>query len=189
MQSQQAWTISQHLASPLWQVMQQPSLVFSHVQWQQHRLMLQIWMPFQVQQHEQVPWQRAWQRFCSVAAAMASSHLQWILQPVLVFSNFSVQRGTTQMFGAGAVPWFGCAAAGMAPVAKALRLERSNTALDITELLWVRASVNSCRRGRRVLLIQLLTETRDLWDDQSATPASERCMPPEAGRLSAFALW
>jgi hypothetical protein len=39
--------------------MQQPSLVFSHVQWQQHRLVLQIWTPFQVQQHEQVPWLRA----------------------------------------------------------------------------------------------------------------------------------
>ena len=116
--------------------MQQPSLVFSHVQWQQHRLMLQIWMPFHVQQQEHVPWLRAWQRFCSVAAAMASSHLQWILQPVFVFSNFSVHRGTTQMFGvAGEIPGVGCEAAGMAPVAKALRLERSNVALDIPALL------------------------------------------------------
>jgi hypothetical protein len=118
--------------------MQQPSLVFSHVQWQQHRLMLQIWMPFQVQQHEQVPWLKAWQRFCKVAAATASSHLQWILQPVLVFSNFSVHRGTTQMFGAAAAPWVGWEAAGMAPVAKALRLERSNTALDIRSTPFVK---------------------------------------------------
>jgi hypothetical protein len=130
-QSQQAWTISQHLASPLEHVMQHPSLVFSHVVWQQQRLMLQTWMPFQVQQHEQVPWQRAWQRFCRVAAATESSHLQWILQPVFVFSNFSVQRGTTQTFGAAGAPGVGCKAAGIAPVAKALRLERSNTALDI----------------------------------------------------------
>jgi hypothetical protein len=135
MQSQQAWTISQHFASPLWQVMQQPSLVFSHVQWQQQRLMLQHWMPFQVQQHEHVPWHRAWQRFCSVAAATASSHLQWILQPVLVFSNFSVHRGTMQTLGAPGVA-IGCGAAGMAPVAKALRVERSSVALDIANSFW-----------------------------------------------------
>jgi hypothetical protein len=88
----------------------------------------------------------------------------------LVFSNFSVQRGTTQMFGAVAAPWVGCAAAGMAPVAKALRLERSNTALDITELLLMLESVISGRRGWRLLLIQFQTESRDLWDVQSATP-------------------
>ena len=41
MQSQQAWIISQHLASPLVQVMQQPSFVFSHLQCPQHRLKLQ----------------------------------------------------------------------------------------------------------------------------------------------------
>jgi len=58
-QSQQAWSISQHLASPLVQVMQQPSLVFSHLQWPQQRLKLQTWMPFQVQQQEQVPSHRA----------------------------------------------------------------------------------------------------------------------------------
>jgi hypothetical protein len=40
-QSQQAWSISQHLASPLVQVMQQPSFVFSHLQWPQQRLKLQ----------------------------------------------------------------------------------------------------------------------------------------------------
>jgi len=47
------------LASPLVQVMQQPSFVFSHLQWPQQRLMLQTWMPFQVQQHEQVPSHKA----------------------------------------------------------------------------------------------------------------------------------
>jgi hypothetical protein len=51
--------MSQHLASPLVQVMQQPSFVFSHLQWPQHRLKLQTWMPFQVQQHEQVPSHKA----------------------------------------------------------------------------------------------------------------------------------
>jgi len=40
-QSQQAWSISQHFASPLVQVMQQPSFVFSHWQWPQQRLTLQ----------------------------------------------------------------------------------------------------------------------------------------------------
>ena len=46
-------------ASPLVQVMQQPSFVFSQRQWPQQRLRLQTWMPFHVQQHEQVPSQRA----------------------------------------------------------------------------------------------------------------------------------
>jgi len=58
-QSQQACSISQHLASPLVQVMQQPSFVFSHLQWPQHRLKLQTWMPFQVHEHEQVPSHKA----------------------------------------------------------------------------------------------------------------------------------
>jgi hypothetical protein len=58
-QSQQACSISQHLLSPLVQVMQHPSFVFSHLQWPQHRLKLQTWIPFHVQQHEQVPSHRA----------------------------------------------------------------------------------------------------------------------------------
>jgi hypothetical protein len=49
--------------------MQQPSLVFSQRQCPQQSEMLQTWTPFQVQQHEQVPSDSAWQRLCSVAAA------------------------------------------------------------------------------------------------------------------------
>jgi hypothetical protein len=51
--------MSQHLASPLVQVIEQPSFVFSHLQWPQQRLMLQTWMPFHVQQQEQVLSHRA----------------------------------------------------------------------------------------------------------------------------------
>ena len=51
--------MSQHLASPLVHVTQQPFFVFSHLQWPQQSAKLQTWMPFQVQEQEQVPSQRA----------------------------------------------------------------------------------------------------------------------------------
>jgi hypothetical protein len=41
MQSQHACSMLQQALSPLVQVMQQPSFVFSHLQWPQHRLKLQ----------------------------------------------------------------------------------------------------------------------------------------------------
>ena len=46
MQSQQAWIISQHLASPLVQVMHTPSLVISHLHMPMVRLQQQTIMPF-----------------------------------------------------------------------------------------------------------------------------------------------
>src|SRR5262245_47096722 len=93
--------------------MQQPSLVFSQRQWPQQNETLQQGTPFQVQQQEQVPSQRAWQRLCSVAAETWSGQRQLILQPVLVFSNDSSHRGTTQTcrperrqaWGSGPVLW------------------------------------------------------------------------------------
>jgi hypothetical protein len=100
--SQQAWTIAQHALSPLLQVMQQPSAVYSHLQMQQVRLHWQTVRPFRVAQHEQSPPASALQRFCSVAQATSSSHVQWILNPSLHFSNRSLQRGTTHQPGAGA---------------------------------------------------------------------------------------
>jgi hypothetical protein len=47
--SQQRWTVSQQAASPVSQVMQQPSSVGSQVQWQQQRLHRRTDMPFMVQ--------------------------------------------------------------------------------------------------------------------------------------------
>jgi hypothetical protein len=62
-------------------------------------------MPLQVQQQEHMPSESIRHRFCSVPVATSSSQRHWILQPSLVFSNFSVQRGTThQLAAAGAPP-------------------------------------------------------------------------------------
>src|SRR5262245_59846564 len=85
--------------------MQQPSLVYSHLQMPIVRLHWQHGMPLQVQQQEHRPSDSIRQRFCSVPVATSSSQRQKILQPSLVFSNFSVQRGTThQLAAAGAPP-------------------------------------------------------------------------------------
>jgi len=55
MHSQQAWSVLQHLASPLVHVMQQPSFVFSHLHSVLLKSNLQIWMSFWVQQQEKAP--------------------------------------------------------------------------------------------------------------------------------------
>jgi hypothetical protein len=96
--SQNAWICSQHCLSPLVQVMEQPSLVFSHLQLANAKLHWQQQTPFLQQQHEQQPSHSMRQRFCSAPQATSSSHLQRILQPSCVFSNLIVQRGTTFQF-------------------------------------------------------------------------------------------
>jgi len=179
--SQQAWIISQHLLSPLVQVMQQPSLVFSQRQWPQQNETLQHWMPFQVQQQEQVPSQRAWHRLCSVAAETWSGQRQLILQPVLVFSNDSSHRGTTHTLPAGAPMGVGL---GAGPVAKAPRVERSvKTALDIYEnSCGVRASRVAGHRGgvRRSRILQ----PRYLWITSRTALARDKTCLPETGQRS-----
>lgn len=75
-ESQQHWSIAQHWASPLVQVMQTPSGVHSHLQLPQQRLHWQTVMPFQVQVQQQSPPASDRQRFCKVAQAISSSHLQ-----------------------------------------------------------------------------------------------------------------
>ena len=55
MQSQQAWIISQHLASPLVQVMTQPSAVISHLHMPMVRLQQQTIMPFIIMQQLHIP--------------------------------------------------------------------------------------------------------------------------------------
>ena len=99
--SQQFCVISQQALSPVSQVMQQPSAVGSQVVWQQQRLTWQTVWPLNVQQQLQHWPASILQSCCRVAAATSSSHLQWILQPVFVFSIRSSHRGTTQQPGAG----------------------------------------------------------------------------------------
>src|SRR5947207_12529122 len=41
------------------------------------------------------------QRFCNVPQDSSSSHLQWILNPPVHFSNSTLQRGTTHQLPAG----------------------------------------------------------------------------------------
>jgi hypothetical protein len=96
--------MAQQALSPLVHEMQQPSLVSSHLQVPQHRLTWQHWMPLSVQQQLQRLSQHMRQRFCSVAQATSSSHLQRILKPPVHFSNLSSQRGSTHQFAAVGAP-------------------------------------------------------------------------------------
>jgi hypothetical protein len=88
--------------SPLVHEMQQPSAVYSHLQWQLAKVHWQHWMPLLVQQQLQQPSASMRQRFCSVAHDNSSSQRQWILKPPVHFSNSTLQRGTTHQ-----LPWVG----------------------------------------------------------------------------------
>jgi hypothetical protein len=108
MQSQQAWIISQHLASPLVQVMTQPSLVISHLHIHMTMLQQQTVIPFIMAQQLIMPLPSMLQRFCIMLHAVGSSQLHVTFMPPLHFSNFILQRGTSIMFGImGAVPLVG----------------------------------------------------------------------------------
>jgi hypothetical protein len=96
--------MAQQALSPEVQLMQQPSFVYSHLQLPQHRFTWQHWMPFQVQQQLHRPSASILQRFCSVPRETSSSQRQWILQPVEVFSNSTVQRGRTHQFAVAGEP-------------------------------------------------------------------------------------
>jgi hypothetical protein len=84
--------------------MQQPSLVYSHLQFPQHRLTWQHWIPFQVQQQLHNPSANMRQRFCNVPRDTSSSQRHWILHPVEVFSNSTVQRGSTHQLAVAGEP-------------------------------------------------------------------------------------
>jgi hypothetical protein len=99
MQSQQAWIMLQHSASPEVQVMQHPSLVISHLHMPMVRLQQQTIMPFIMQQSEHMPPWSIMQRFCIMLQAMGSSQEQVIFMPPVHFSIFMVHRGTMSMFG------------------------------------------------------------------------------------------
>jgi hypothetical protein len=94
MHSQQAWIISQHLASPLVQVMHTPSLVISHLQIPMVRLQQQTTMPFIMQQQLHMPPASIVHRFCTMLVAILSSQWQVIFIPPVHFSILSVHRGT-----------------------------------------------------------------------------------------------
>jgi len=103
-QAQQAWSISQQALSPLVQEMQQPYLVSSHLHVPQHRLTWQQGMPLSVQQQLHSPSHTILQRFCRVAQATSSSHLQRILKPPVHFSKRNSHRGKTHRFAPAAAP-------------------------------------------------------------------------------------
>jgi hypothetical protein len=109
MQSQQAWIILQHSASPDVHVMTQPSLVMSHLHMPMVRLQQQTIMPFIMQQSEHMPPWSIMHRFCIMLQAIGSSQEQVIFMPPLHFSIFMVQRGTMSMLGiiGAAVPPIG----------------------------------------------------------------------------------
>jgi hypothetical protein len=99
MQSQQAWIMLLHSASPDVQVIMHPSLVISHLHIPMVRLQQQTIMPFIMQQSEHMPPWSIMQRFCIMLHAIGSSQEQWIFMPPLHFSIFMVQRGTMSMLG------------------------------------------------------------------------------------------
>jgi hypothetical protein len=104
MQSQQAWIISQHLASPLVHRMVQPSAVMSHLHMPIVRLQQQTIMPFIITQQLHMPPASMAQRFCIMLQAVLSVQVQVNFMPPVHFSNFMVQRGTIIMFTVGGMP-------------------------------------------------------------------------------------
>ncbi len=96
--------MAQQALSPDVQLMQQPSLVYSHLQIPIVKLHWQQVMPLHVQQQLQRPSASILQRFCRVPRATSSSQRQWILQPFEVFSNSTVQRGSTHQLAPAGEP-------------------------------------------------------------------------------------
>ena len=92
-QSQQAWIIVTAIVSPLVQVIVTPLAMFSHLQVAIIRAQVQQGIPFIRQQQEHIAPGIMAQRFCIIETAMASSLVQVIFIPPLIFSIFMVQRG------------------------------------------------------------------------------------------------
>jgi hypothetical protein len=103
MQSQQAWIISQHLGSPLVQVMTQPSLVISHLHMPMVMLQQQTIMPFIIMQQLHMPPASIVHRFCIMPHATLSVQEQVIFIPPWHFSNLRVSQRGTIMYPAGVV--------------------------------------------------------------------------------------
>jgi hypothetical protein len=99
-QSAQLCTTWQQVESPVVQEMQTPSEVFSTVHMQQQKLQQQTQVPF-IMTLQPTIWPICiMHRFCTMETATGSLQLQWILTPVLHFSNLMTPRGTIIMFGA-----------------------------------------------------------------------------------------
>jgi hypothetical protein len=103
-QSQQAWIISQHWASPLVQVIITPESVHSQRHMPMVRLQVQVTMPLQMVQQLHRPPASMVHRFWTMLVAILSSHEQMILQPPVHFSILMVQRGTIIMLAVAANP-------------------------------------------------------------------------------------
>jgi hypothetical protein len=113
MHSQQAWIISQHLASPLVQVMHTPSLVISLLHMPMVRLQQQHIMPFIIMQQLHMPPASIVHRFCTMLHAILSSHEQVIFMPPWHFSILNVHFGTISQFGTVGMAVPGVAIPGM----------------------------------------------------------------------------
>jgi hypothetical protein len=94
MQSQQAWIILAQVGSPLVQVIITPMSVICILHMPIMRLQLHIIMPFIMTQQPHMPLAIILQRFCSMAAAVASSQVQVIFIPPVHFSIFIMHWGT-----------------------------------------------------------------------------------------------
>jgi len=92
-QSQQAWIILMALASPLVQVIMTPFAMFSHLQVAIIIAQVQQGIPFSRQLHVHIAPGIMAHRFCIIETAIASSLVQVIFIPSLIFSIFMVQRG------------------------------------------------------------------------------------------------
>ena len=85
-------------------VMQTPSLVGSHLHMPIARLQQHIIMPFIMAQQLHMPPAIIEQRFCSIVADIASSHLHVIFIPPVHFSILILHRGTIIHCGADGMP-------------------------------------------------------------------------------------
>ena len=94
MQSQQAWIMAAHWASPLVQVTLTPLSVISHLHMPMVKLQVQTTMPFIIMQQLTMPPASMVHKFCIMLQAILSSQVQVIFMPPVHFSIFMVQRGT-----------------------------------------------------------------------------------------------
>jgi hypothetical protein len=85
-------------------VMQTPSLVGSHLHMAIAMLQQHIIMPFIIMQQLHMPPAIIEQRFCSIVADIASSHLHVIFIPPAHFSILILHRGTIIHCGADGMP-------------------------------------------------------------------------------------
>jgi hypothetical protein len=86
--------MAQHWASPLVQVIEQPSLVISHLHMPIVMLQQPTIRPFIIMQQEHMPVASMLQRLCMTERLMASSQLHIIFRPPLHFSTLIVHLGT-----------------------------------------------------------------------------------------------